>query len=94
VVTHPFRDAGQFESRDEGAPFIVRGSYFDEGIFDETFTRGGLTMRFLGRTYPLSWYAGALQQAALLIEALPEPVGFDDRDRRMPEFLMLRAVKA
>jgi hypothetical protein len=31
---------------------------------------------------------------ALLIEALCEPVGFDDRDRRMPEFLMWRAAKA
>lgn len=92
-VTHPFRDAGRFESREEGAPFVVSGSYFEEGIFDETFTRDDLTMRFLGRTYALSSYAAALEQGGLLIETLREPPGVDDRDRRMPQFLMWRALK-
>lgn len=92
-VTHPFRDVGRFESRDDDARFVVEGSYLQEGQFEGTFTRGGLTMRFDGRTYPIASYAAALERAGLLIEALREPVGFDDRDRRIPEFLMWRAVK-
>jgi len=92
-VTHPFRDAGRFESGGKGEVFVVRGSYFEEGVFDGTFTRNGLTMRFDGRTYPIASYAKALEQAGFLIEALREPVGFDERDRRMPEFLLFRAVK-
>jgi len=33
------------------------------------------------------------EDAGLLLEALREPVGFDDRDRRMPEFLLNAAAK-
>ncbi len=36
---------------------------------------------------------GCGEGAGLVIEALREPRGFDDRDRRMPQFLLWRAVK-
>jgi len=92
-VTHPFRDAGAFESPEPGARFVVEGTYFDEGSYELTTHRDGLTFTFASRTYPLESYARALESAGLLVEALREPVGESDRDSRMPEFLMWRAVK-
>lgn len=92
-VTHPFRDAGRFASREDGAPFVVAGSYFEEGSYELTAERDGLSFTFASRTYPLASYMRALEEAGLLVEALREPVGFDDRDRRMPQFLHLRALK-
>lgn len=92
-VVHPFRDAGRFASRDPGAPFVVTGSYFEEGSYELAAERNGLAFTFASRTYPLVAYTRAVEKAGLLVEALREPVGFDDRDRRMPQFLLLRAVK-
>jgi SAM-dependent methyltransferase len=92
-VTHPFRDAGAFATRVDGAPFVVAGSYFEEGSYELTAERGGHSFTFASRTYPLDSYARALERAGLAIEALREPRGFDDRDRRMPQFLLWRAVK-
>jgi SAM-dependent methyltransferase len=92
-VTHPFRDAGAYTSRNDGAPFVVEGSYFEERSYEFTATRPGLTFTFASRTYPLEAYTGALEAAGLLVEAIREPVGFDDRDRRMPQFLHWRAVR-
>lgn len=92
-VTHPFRDAGRFESRESGAPFVVSGSYFEEGSYELAVERDGLAFTFASRTYPLASYMRALEDAGLLVEALREPVGFDDRDRRMPEFLHIRTLK-
>ena len=92
-VTHPFRDAGAYTSRDEGAPFVVEGSYFEERSYELTATRAGLMFTFASRTYPLVAYMRAVEAAGLLVEAIREPVGFDDRDRRMPQFLHWRAVK-
>jgi SAM-dependent methyltransferase len=92
-VTHPFRDAGAFDSREAGAPFVVADSYFEEGSYEFTAERGGLTFRFTSRTYPLRSYMRAFEDAGLLVEALREPTGFDDRDRRIPQFLHIRALK-
>lgn len=92
-VTHPFRDAGRFASREDGAPFVVAGSYFEEGSYELTAERDGLSFTFASRTYPLASYMRALEEAGLLVEALREPIGFDDRDRRMPQFLHVRALK-
>ena len=92
-VVHPFRDAGRFEGREDGAPFVVTGSYFEEGAYELTVDRDGLVFSFDSRTYPLESYTRALEAAGLLLEALREPVGFDDRDRRMPQFLLWRAVR-
>ncbi|MFN2489491.1 MAG: hypothetical protein ABR529_07105 [Actinomycetota bacterium] len=59
-------------------------------------------MTFRGWAYPLEDYAGALEEAGLLIEALREPgvpaeeVERDPAERRwrrLPNFLMIRALK-
>ena len=92
-VVHPFRDAGRFEHREDGAAFVVEGSYYEEGAYELTVDRDGLRFSFASRRYTLESYARALEDAGLLVEALREPVGSDDRDRRLPQFLLLRAVR-
>jgi SAM-dependent methyltransferase len=92
-VTHPFRDAGRFASREAGAPFVVSGSYFEEGSYEFAAERSGLSFTFASRNYPLRSYTGALGAAGLLVESIREPVGWDDRDSRMPQFLLWRSVK-
>jgi SAM-dependent methyltransferase len=92
-VTHPFREAGAFQGRQPGAPFVVEGSYLEEGSYELAVERAGLAFSFSSHTYPLSSYMHALETAVLRVESLREPVGSDDRDTRMPQFLLWRAVK-
>jgi SAM-dependent methyltransferase len=91
-VTHPLTDVGRFEGRSEDARFVIRGSLLDPGIFDETFERGDLRMRFRGHTYPLGAYFEAVEHAGLLVEAVREPRS-GGRWARIPSFLMFRAVR-
>lgn len=94
-VTHPFFDAGAFESREPDARFVVEGSYLRRRRFEGTFERGGLEITFYGWCYPLSDYGRALEDAGFLIERIREPsVTMEDpRHDRMPLFLHLRALK-
>jgi hypothetical protein len=64
--------------------------------------RDGLQMHFAGWAYPLEAYFKAMENAALVVEALREPRVDDptvmrhpseERWRRIPNFLMWRAVK-
>jgi SAM-dependent methyltransferase len=94
-VTHPFMDAGAFESREPDARFVVEGSYLGKRPFEGTFEHCGLTITFRGWCYPLSDYGRALEDARLLIERIREPsVTMEDpRHDRVPLFLHLRALK-
>jgi hypothetical protein len=101
-LTHPLADAGRFAAGDADAPFVIEGSYLARRRFEGTFERDGLRMTFRGWAYPLEDYARALEEAGLLIEALREPPLPADaaarnpserRWRRLPAFLMLRAVR-
>lgn len=101
-VTHPIADAGKFARREADAPFVIGGDYLNTRIFDETFERAGLTMRFRGFTHSMESYARALETAGLLIERLREPAQRDDivgsdpserRWQRLPNFLFIRALK-
>jgi SAM-dependent methyltransferase len=102
-VTHPMADAGRFESRRGDAPFIIEGSYLGERRWtDIEEERDGLRMHFKGWAYSLQDYFGAMESAALLIEAVREPAisgepidlaASQNRWRRIPNFLMWRAVK-
>jgi ubiquinone/menaquinone biosynthesis C-methylase UbiE len=104
-VTHPLADAGRFAAREADAQFVIQGSYFGRRrpwYYGQTFERAGLQMTFHGWAYSFEDYSRALEEAALLIEALREPrvpaeeVERDPREqrwRRLPNFLMLRALK-
>jgi SAM-dependent methyltransferase len=103
-VTHPFADAGRWEHDGAEAPFVVERSYLETQPFHQRVERAGRTMTFDGTAYPLEAYGRALEAAGLAIEAIREPMpggaarpalADDDwaRWRRIPMFLMLRAVK-
>ena len=101
-IVHPIADAGAFTDREADAPFLITGRYLDTRLFDQTFERGDLSMRFQSRCYPLETYVRAFEAAGLLIETLREPpaperaVAEDDAERRwqrLPQFLFMRLVK-
>jgi SAM-dependent methyltransferase len=98
-MTHPMTDAGKFESAEPDARFVIREPYLEDRWIDDTFERNGLTMRFTGPALPLQRYAGALQQAGLLVELIrePRPDHPDEpvwlRWERIPMFMFIRAVK-
>jgi SAM-dependent methyltransferase len=100
-VTHPVNDAGRFEHDDVGARFLI-DVYRSRRRFDEVWERYGAQMRFLGWCYPLEGYARPLEEAGFLLEAMREPLvpaerltthPHAERRRRIPNFLMLRALK-
>jgi SAM-dependent methyltransferase len=94
-VTHPFFDAGEWESREPDSRFLIEGSYFGKRRFEGTCERDGLTITFRGWCYPLSDYGRALEDSGLVIERIREPVNAleDPRHDRIPLFLHLRALK-
>jgi SAM-dependent methyltransferase len=95
-VTHPLIDAGAFESREPDAVFRIEGSYLAAGRRRRmTLERDGLSITFEDNLYSLEAYARALEDAGLLVERIREPAytGDDERKRRVPQFLWLRALK-
>jgi SAM-dependent methyltransferase len=98
-VGHPMTDVGgHFTGDDADARFVLRPDYFGNEWVDDTVQRDGLTMRFTGWTYSLEDYAIAFENAGFDIAALrePRPTGNSpryERRRRVPMFLMMRAVK-
>ncbi len=97
-VTHPLSEAGQFVTTDSGSVFEIAGSYFGRRVFEGTFERDGLSMTFRGWSYALEEYVRAFERAALLLEAVREPVPAATTDlyepwHRIPMFLNMRLVK-
>ncbi|HKB18983.1 MAG TPA: class I SAM-dependent methyltransferase [Candidatus Dormibacteraeota bacterium] len=103
-VTHPIADAGAFESGEPDAAFVIKDRYLGPRRWLELpVEREGLRMDFSGWAYPLEAYFTALERAGLMVEAIREPRIDDELDvkdpsevrwRRIPTFLMWRAVKA
>ena len=103
-VTHPIADAGRFESREGDASFVIGDTYLGPRRWLQIgIERDGLAMDFSGWAYPLEAYFATLERAGFLVEAIREPrvdeatVEHDpgeERWRRIPLFLMWRAVKS
>lgn len=103
-VTHPIADAGGFESTEGDSPFVIGGSYLGERRWtDIVEEQDGLRMNFKGWAYSLQDYFSALEKAGLTIQAVREPSMGEaaikqrpsrERWRRIPNFLMWRALKA
>ena len=100
-VTHPVNDAGRFEHDEPGARFLI-DLYRGRRRFDEVWERYGARIRFLGWSYPLEGYTRPLFDAGFVLEAVREPLVPEERvathpgaerRRRIPNFLMLRALK-
>jgi SAM-dependent methyltransferase len=92
-ITHPFRDAGRFLSRDAASPFVVDRPYFGRNRFAATVARDGYEVTFKGWTHPLEAYTRALEESGLLIESLREPPDAP-RLSNVPNFLLIRAATA
>jgi SAM-dependent methyltransferase len=101
-VTHFVNDAGWFEPDSADGAFVV-DAYRGRRRYDEVWERNGVSMRFVGWCYPLESYTRALEDAGFLIEAIREPLPDAQRVAarpraarrlRIPNFLMIRAVKA
>ncbi len=73
AITHPLNGTPEF-----------RDDYFTERVFDESFARNGLTMRFTGRERPIEAYTRALAAAGFVIEELREPRPSDEVIARAP----------
>lgn len=99
-VTHPIADAGRFESAEGDARFVIEDTYLGarRWLRLDRVERAGLQMDFSGWAYPLEAYFAALEQAGFEVQALREPAAEakdagENRWRRIPLFLMWRAVK-
>jgi len=99
-ITHPLADAGRFTDRDASAAFVIETSYLARRPYEGTFERDGLRITLRGWCYPLAAYSQALEAGGFVLEALREPEPSPnaparmDRYRRIPNFLMFRALKA
>jgi SAM-dependent methyltransferase len=100
AIVHPINSAGRFANDGAGAPFVIDGSYLSEFRYSDHLERDGLAMTFHSMHRPLEAYAGALEDAGLLIETIREPAwdsppavsrftGWD----RIPVFCFIRALK-
>lgn len=99
AIVHPLNTAGAFTSRDDGAPFVIEGSYFEHTTKEVPVERDGLKMTFLDAHRPLEHYFRAVEAAALAVERLREIADTSDdqgaaRWRRIPLFLHIRAAHA
>ncbi len=95
AVVHPINTGGKFETRDPGAPFVIRESYFDRRRYTDAIERDGLRMTFESRHWTLEDYVTAIVDAGFVVDAMREVAEPDDpRWSRLPLFLHLRAVRA
>ncbi len=98
-VTHPFADAGVWESDADDARLVISDSYLEPAAFNVAVQRAGLAMTFDGRRFSLESYARAVEAAGLLIEAIREPAAHEAargarRWTRLPMFLFFRTVNS
>jgi SAM-dependent methyltransferase len=95
AVVHPLNSAGEFESRDDDAAFVIRGTYLDESYYTDRVERDGYEMEFASRHRPLEAYVRALTAAGFVIDDLREPksVLATQRWMRIPLFLYIRASR-
>jgi SAM-dependent methyltransferase len=94
-VTHPMQDAAIWDQDDREAPLVIAEAYLEQRRMQLRVERDGLDFTFDGWCYPLEAYAHAVEDAGLLIEAIREPADpAGGRWRRVPMFLMWRALKA
>jgi ubiquinone/menaquinone biosynthesis C-methylase UbiE len=97
AIVHPLNTAGAFTSRQDDAPFVIEGSYFERTQKEVPVERDGLRMTFLDAHRPLQDYFQALEAAGLLVEHLREIPDTSDSEgaprwRRVPLFLHIRAL--
>jgi hypothetical protein len=105
AVVHPLSTAGVFKTQAPDAEFCISGSYLDAHKYaEEGVSNEGLHMRFASWHRPFGCYFSALEQAGFTVDRLREVTveprsgealrEYEQRWRRLPLFLHLRAVAA
>ena len=94
AIVHPINSAGKFETDEEDAPFLIRGSYFERRRYVDRLERDGLAMMFTSDHRSLEGWLQPVAEAGFLLEWVRE-VPATDRARwqRIPLFLHVRALK-
>lgn len=99
AIVHPLAESGRFL---EDGSFLVDRPYLQVWRYPDQLHRQGVEMMFHTEHRPIESYARALEDAGLVIEAIREPMPdpamaaeqpSEERWRRIPNFLMLRARK-
>ena len=95
----PFQSAGEFDSNEPDARFVMSGSYFEERrVGGKPYIRDGMSMTFHSVHRPLGTYVSVFNDVGMAIDRLQELGDLSDppgtRWRRMPLFLDFRAVKS
>jgi ubiquinone/menaquinone biosynthesis C-methylase UbiE len=96
AVVHPLMSAGKFLGEGGGSRFAIDDSYLESFYYEDTLHREGLSVTFTSRHHPLSAYFAALAANGFVVDQLREPVPADESDdrwRRIPRFLHVRAVR-
>ena len=97
AIVHPLAEAGRFQ---EDGTFLVDRSYLSVWRYADHLQRKGIEMTFHSEHRPIEAYGRALEEAGFLIEAFREPMpdeatviatAREERWRRIPNFLMVRA---
>jgi ubiquinone/menaquinone biosynthesis C-methylase UbiE len=98
ALVHPLNSAGEFESREPDAPFVISGSYLGEHRYADVVERAALPMTFTSMHRPLEAYFSELESARFVVERVrelgDETAPPESRWRRVPLFLHIRAVRA
>lgn len=97
AIVHPLAESGRFG--DDGS-FVLTRTYGDTWRYPDLLNREGVEKTFHSEHRPLEAYARALESVGFVIETIREPrpdsgemrsAPHEDRWRRVPTFLMMRA---
>src|ERR1035437_7742108 len=61
AIVHPINSAGDFETLEPDAAFVIRGSYFERRRYEDTFESNGLRITFASEHRPIQDYVAALE---------------------------------
>ena len=102
AMGHPMQGIGDFSGDDRSGPYVLARPYFEPRHLTYWWEGNGVRvpMHFLHR--PLEDFFAAMTAAGLLVESLAEPSPLatvatlsadDERPRRVPSFVHIRALK-
>lgn len=97
AIVHPLAESGRFL---EDGSFLIDRSYLGVWQYPDHVERQGMEMTFHSEHRPIEAYMRTLEEAGFHIQALREPMpdeataeadAHEERWRRIPNFLMIRA---
>jgi ubiquinone/menaquinone biosynthesis C-methylase UbiE len=94
ALVHPINSAGEFESKEPDAAFVIRDSYFEQRRYVDVMEKEGFEMTFTSDHRSLEGWLRPLADTGFLLERVREvPASDNPRWARLPLFLHVRALK-